>query len=118
MDINRLGAPVKELADDVKDYIALKEDQLKLKTTKVASVSIARLLTAILILNVCLIVLALLAFTAILGLGSLLGNYAAGAGIVTAVFVLLLAVLYLCRKRLFVGSFIQMFIKLFYDEQE
>ena len=118
MDFSKLSAPAKELTGDVKEYLSLKEDQLKLQTTKVASVSIARLLTAILILNVCLIVLALLAFTAILGLGALIGNYAAGAGIVTGVFIVGLVVLILCRKKLFVNQFVRMFINLFYDVQE
>ena len=118
MDFSKLTAPAKELRDDVTEYLGLQQDRLKLETTKVASVSIARLLTAILILNVALIVLALLAFSAILGLGSLIGDYAAGAAIVTGVFVALLIALIFCRKRLFVNSFVRMFINLFYDGEE
>ena len=42
--------------------------------------------------------------------------YAAGAGIVAAVFIVILAVVILLRERLFRNTFVPMFIKLFFDE--
>lgn len=116
VDLNNLARPAEDVIKDAKEYIGLKEDQIKLKTAKVASTSIARVLSAILVLNVALIVLFLLSITLIFLLGDLIGNYAAGAAIVTGFFFVLFLVLLLLRKKLFVSGFVKLFITLLYGE--
>lgn len=116
VDLNNLARPAEDVIKDAKEYIGLKEDQIKLKTAKVASTSIARVLSAILVLNVALIVLFLLSITLIFLLGDLIGNYAAGAAIVTGFFFVLFLVLLLLRKKLFVSGFVKLFINLLYGE--
>lgn len=116
VDLNNLARPAEDVIKDAKEYIGLKEDQIKLKTAKVASTSIARVLSAILVLNVALIVLFLLSITLIFLLGDLIGNYTAGAAIVTGFFFVLFLVLLLLRKKLFVSGFVKLFITLLYGE--
>lgn len=109
--------PVEDLAGDVKDYVAMREDKLKLQTTKVASTGIARMLAMIVIILLAFIVLMLLAFSCVLLLGEAIHSYAGAAFIITGVLAVLLVVLFFCRKKLFVNSFVKLFIGLFYGEE-
>ena len=110
--------PIESLSGEVKDYIDLKVDDLKLKATKGLSVSLARLLAAFVILFSLLLVILTLAVAFILLLGKASGDYALGALIALGVFVAVLVVLYLLRKRLFTGTFVKMFIQIFFPENE
>ena len=51
-------------------------------------------------------------------IGEMIGSYAGGAAIVAAVFLLLLGVLILLRKRLFRDTFVPLFVKLFFEEDK
>ena len=115
---NDVTHPAEELFEDVKDFAAMQEDRLKLQTTKVASTGIARLLTMILILQVFFVCLMLTIFALVLVIGEIIDNYAIAACIFAALLLLLLIVLWSRRKKLFVNSFIQMFINLFYGIPE
>lgn len=117
LNLNDMAKPAESLMDDVKDYIAKREDMFKLKTAKAASTAIGRLLTMFLVVLVIFIVLTLLAFALVLLLGELIGSYAGAAFIMMGVFVLLLIWLIAKRKTLFVNPFVRMFIGLFYDEE-
>ncbi len=107
--------PVEHLAGDAKAYVDLKTDELKLTTTKGLSVALNHLLSMILILFTLSIVLLALAFGCILLLGQWLDSYAAGAFIVSGVFLLVTLVLFLLRKKLFVNGFVKMFTGLFFE---
>jgi prolipoprotein diacylglyceryltransferase len=48
----------------------------------------------------------------------MVGSYAGGAAIVGGVFLLVLAILILLRKKLFRNTFVPMFIKLFFDDDK
>jgi len=110
--------PAEQLFQDVKDYVGMQEDRLKLETTKVASTGIARLLAMIVILQVFFIFLLLAVFALILVLGEIINNYAIAACIFAGLFLVLLILLWSRRKKLFVNSFIQMFIGLFYGSKK
>ncbi|MBR5056136.1 MAG: phage holin family protein [Bacteroidales bacterium] len=114
LNLNDLAKPAENLADDVKDYISMQEDRLKLETTKAASTSIARLLAMVLIILVAFVALLLLAFACVLLLGEAMKSYAGAAFIVTGVVAVLLLVLVLCKKKLFVNTFVKLFIDIFY----
>lgn len=115
---DNLARPAEELAQDVKDYAEMQADKVKLETTKVASTGIARLLAMIVILQVFFIFLILLTFALVLVLGEIIGSYAIAASIFAGVFLLLLIWLWGKRKRMFVNSFVKMFIGLFYGTEE
>ena len=91
-----------------RDYIDLRIEQLKLKGTDTASQALGTLLAWILIIAIALMVLTVLAFGGILLLGKALGNYALGAFIVGGGLLLVLLVLWICRKNLFRGTFIRL----------
>lgn len=117
LNFSDMAKPAENLASDVKDYVTMQEDKLKLQTTKVASTSIARMLAMILIILVAFVVLMLLAFSCVLLLGEAIHSYAAAAFIMTGVLAVLLVVLFARRKKLFVNSFVKLFIGLFYGEE-
>ena len=93
---------------NTRDYIDLRIEQFKLKGTDTASQALGALLAWILIIAIALMVLTVLAFGGILLLGKALGNYALGAFIVGGGLLLVLLVLWICRKNLFRGTFIRL----------
>ncbi|MBO4570678.1 MAG: hypothetical protein J5699_01970 [Bacteroidales bacterium] len=117
LNLNDLAKPAENLADDVKDYISMQEDKLKLQTTKAASMGIARLLAMVLIILVAFVALMLLAFAGVLLLGEAMKSYAGAAFIVAGVVIVALLVLILCKKKLFVNTFVKLFIDVFYGEK-
>lgn len=110
--------PIEDLAGDVREYVDLKTDDMKLKMTKGLSVSIARVLSALVILFVLTLLIISLTVAFVLGVGHLTGNYAVGALIASAVFLMALIVLFSRRKRMFTDSFVAMFIQIFFPEDE
>ena len=93
---------------NTRDYIDLRIEQLKLKGTDTASQALGTLLAWILIIAIALMVLTVLAFGGILLLGKALDNYALGAFIVGGGLLLVLLVLWICRKKMFRGTFIRL----------
>ena len=114
---NPFTRPAEEFVGEVTEYIDLKADDLKLRTAKGLSITLQRLLVAILFLTLGSIMLMALAFGGVLLLGDVIGSYAAGAFIVAGVFALAILAVFLLRRKLFVNSFVQMFIKLFFEEK-
>ncbi|MBR5704194.1 MAG: hypothetical protein IKX45_08095 [Bacteroidales bacterium] len=86
---------------NTKSYVDLRIEQLKLKGSDSASKVLAAVPAWVLIIAVALLLLTVLAFAGILLLGKVLDNYALGAFIVCGALLLVLLVLWLCRKRMF-----------------
>lgn len=105
-----------EFAQSASEYIDLKIDDLKLRTAKGLSLTLNRILLAILFLSLGSIVLTATAFGGVLLIGDLIGSYAAGAFIVAGFFLLLTVILFAVRKKLFLNGFVQMFIRLFFED--
>jgi uncharacterized membrane protein len=99
---------------DLKDYVDLKADELKLRTTKGLSLAMSRLAALLLLGGVLAVVLALLAVVLIQWIGEWTGSIAVSSSIVCGFFVLVLVVLFLLRKRLFRDTFVRLFIEVFY----
>ena len=91
-----------------KEYIDLRLEQARLKGSDLASTALGGALAWFLIISIGIIFLTLLAFGIVLLLGKVLDNYALGAFIVCGVFLLLLVILYACRKVLFRGKFVRL----------
>ena len=94
---------------DLKDYVDLKADELKLRTTEGLSVAMGRLTAVLLLVGVLVIVLGLLAVVLIQWLGQWTGSVAVSSSIVCGAFVLVLAILFFLRKRLFRDTFVILF---------
>lgn len=113
--MENIGKPAEELADSAKEYISLKIDGLKLKSAENLSVALARIFGMITMLMIGMTALTAASFGAILILGEAIGSYAAGAFIVAGAFAIALIILFILRKRLYINSFVRLFIKLFFD---
>ena len=113
---SRFTRPAEDFARSTAEYIDLKVDEVKLRTAKGLSVTLNSLLPSILFLSLASIVLMALAFGGVLLLGDIIGSYAAGAFIVAGVFLMLMALVFVLRKRLFLNGLVQMFIRLFFEE--
>ena len=110
--------PVEDVVDDLKKYVDLRVDDVKLKATKGLSVSVARVLSALVLLFVLTIIVIILTVAFVLLLGQLTGNYALGAFSALGVFLVLFLVLFCLRKKMFTGTFVKLFISIFYPEDE
>ena len=78
---------------DLKDYVDLKADELKLRTTKGLSLAMGRLVAMLLLANLLIVVLALLAVVLIHWIGEWTGSLAIASSIVCGIFLILLIVL-------------------------
>ncbi len=107
--------PAEDLASGAMEYVDRKVDELKLRTVKGLSLTLSKVLVATMMISLGTIVLMASAFGGVLLLGDLIGSYAAGAFIIAGVFLIALIVLFLVRKKLFVGGFIKLFLALFFD---
>ena len=100
---------------EVKDYVDLKVDELKLQATKGFSLVMGRIATALLLVGLLIIVLGLLSVVLIHWLGELTGSLAIASSIVCGVFLVIFIVLYSQRKRLFRDTFVKLFVQVFFD---
>ena len=114
---NQFTKPAEDLASGAMEYVDRKVDELKLRTVKGLSLTLSKVLVATMMISLGTIVLMASAFGGVLLLGDLIGSYAAGAFIIAGVFLIALIVLFLVRKKLFVGGFIKLFLALFFDEE-
>lgn len=101
---------------DLKEYVDLKTDEIKLKATQGLSVATGRVVTALLLVGLLVVVLALLAVVLITWISRWIGDLAMASSIVCGAFLLLLLVFFLLRKRLFRDSFVRVFIQIFYGD--
>jgi len=108
--------PIDDLAKDVKEYVELKTDDVKLKAAKGLTVALSRVLAALVILFALSLVILTLLVAFILLLGQLTGNYAIGAFIALGISIVVFAVLFACRKKMFTSSFVKLFVPIFFPE--
>lgn len=115
--LDDIKKPAEDLLKETGDYVDMRIDDAKLKITEGLSVGLGRLCAVTVILTVLALVLVTFAFACILLIGKLLGDYAAGAFIVSGAFLLLLLLLIVFRKKLFVNSFVRMFVEVFFGQK-
>lgn len=102
---------------DVRNYLDLRLNELKLKTIDGLSIGVSRVLSMMLVIMLGAIVLAAFAFGTVLLLGDLIGSWAGAAFIIGGVFLTILALLLIFWKRLFVNIFVKLFIGIFYENE-
>ena len=102
---------------DVRKYLDLKVDDMKLKMIDGLSVGVSRVLVLVMLMLLAAIALAAFAFGIVLLLGELIGSWAAAAFIVGGQLLLILVVLVAVRKKLFLDIFVRLFIGIFYGKE-
>lgn len=112
-----MGKPAEDLLKAAGEYVELKTDELKLRTTESLAKAFSRFTSVMIIMGVASLVLTACAFGGILLIGDLIGSYAAGAFIVAGFFLVVLAVLVIFRKKMFLNSFTRLFISIFYEQE-
>ena len=107
-----------DIKDSAKEYLGLKSDALKLGLVENASRVINRLLSIFLLILVLITALVYLASVATQWLGQVLESTIAASLITGGFFLLLFLVLFLFRKRLFMNTFVRLFINIFFHEKD
>ena len=102
---------------EIREYIDLRLDDLKLKAVDGLSVGVSRVLSLMVVLMLGAIVLAAFAFGTVLLLGDLIGSWAAAAFIIGGVFLIALVAVLLVWRKLFVDIFVKLFIDIFYGNE-
>lgn len=110
--------PAENLGRSTAEYIDLKIDEIKLRTAKGLSITLNRIFLAILFISLGSIVMTATAFGGVLLIGDIIGSYSVGAFIVAGFFLMVMAVLWALRKKLFLGSLVQLFIRLFFENPD
>lgn len=110
--------PVQNLSQDTWDYVDLKVDDLKLRTTKGLSIALNQVLSLMVVVMTASIFLLALAVGLIMLLGKLIGSYAGGAFIIAAIFAVAAFILYKKKDTLFLNTFIKIFVKIFFDDDD
>lgn len=100
---------------DIRKYLGLRLNELKLRTIDGLSVGVSRVLSLMVVIMLGAIVLAAFAFGTVLLLGDVIGSWAGAAFIIGGFFLILLALMLLLWKRLFVNIFVKLFIGIFYE---
>ena len=102
--------PAGDLLASVKEYADIRIDDVKLRCVKGLSITMNHLVSLILVLFAVSVVLLSLGA----GLIILIGK-AIGAFIAAGIFAIIAAVIFCLRDKLFVNSFVRMFIRIFFD---
>jgi Zn-dependent protease with chaperone function len=108
----------RETADsDIRKYLDLRLNDLKLRTVDGLSVGVGRILSLMLVIMLGAIVLAAFAFGTLLLLGDLIGSWAWAAFIIGGFFLIILGVILLFWRKMFVNTFVRLFIGIFYENE-
>jgi hypothetical protein len=112
---NDMAEGQERMVSDIRNYLDLRLNELKLKTIDGLSIGVSRVLSMMLVVMLGAIALAAFAFGAVLLLGDLIGSWAGAAFIVGGIFLIVLSLLLIYWKRLFVNIFVKLFIGIFYE---
>lgn len=107
--------PFEDIADSAKEYANLKIDEYKLRSVEGLSTLFNLVLFIIVATIVAGVALQLLGLAAGYAIGEATGSNALGFTIMGILFLIVVLVLYLRRKKLFVNQLVRLFIKLFFD---
>ena len=97
------------LSSAIGEYLSLKTDDFKKNIISGLSIGFSRTLAILVIVMILLIVLAVFAFAFIVLLGDAIGSWSGAAFIVGGVYLIVFAVLFFLRKRLFLKMFTGLF---------
>lgn len=101
--------PLKGLSSVLGEYLGMRTDDFKKNIITGLSVGFSRTLSVLVMVMLLLIVLAVFAVGFIILLGDAIGSWSGAAFIVGGIYLVGLVVLFLLRKRLFLGLFTNLF---------
>ena len=116
--MSNFSKPAENLSREAREYIDLQLDNVKLRTAKGLSVTASKLVGLFLILGVGISLMLVLSFGLILLIGELVGSYAWSAIGVAVLLGLALWVLIRKRDTLFRDTFVPLFVKLFFSDDD
>lgn len=116
--MSEFSRPAEDLAREAQEYLDLRLDDIKLRTAKGLSVSASKLVGVILLLGMATNLVLVLSFGIILLVGELAGSYAWAALGVAAVLGIVLWILIRKRNTLFRDTFVPLFVKLFFSDND
>lgn len=116
--MSNFSRPAEDLSREAQQYLDLRLDDVKLRTAKGLSVSASRLVGIILLLGMATNLVLVLSFGIILLVGELVGSYAWAALGVAAVLGIALWILIRKRDTLFKDTFVPLFVKLFFSDND
>lgn len=116
--MNSLTQPAEDLTRKAKEYVDLRLDEAKLSAVKGLSVSVSKLVGMVLILGIATVLLLVLSFGIILLVGELIGSYAWAALGVAVLLGIALWIVIRKRETLFRDTFVPLFAKIFFSEDD
>ena len=116
--MSQFSRPAEELSREAKEYIDLRLEDVKLRTVKGLSITASKLVGMILLLGLAINLVLVLSFGIILLVGELVGSYAWAALGVAVVLGIALWILVRKRDSLFKDTFVPLFVKLFFSEDD
>ena len=116
--MSNFSRPAEELSREAKEYVDLRLEDVKLRTAKGLSVTASKLVGLFLILGVGISLMLVLSFGLILLVGEITGSYAWSAIGVAVLLGIALWILIRKRNTLFKDTFVPLFIKLFFSDDD
>ena len=116
--MSQFSRPAEELSREAKEYIDLRLEDVKLRTVKGLSITASKLVGMILLLGLAINLVLVLSFGIILLVGELVGSYAWAALGVAVILGIALWILVRKRDSLFKDTFVPLFVKLFFSEDD
>ena len=116
--MSNFSRPAEDLSREAKEYLDLRLEDVKLRTAKGLSVTASKLVGLFLILGVGISLMLVLSFGLILLIGELVGSYAWSAIGVAVLLGLALWILIRKRDTLFRDTFVPLFVKLFFSDDD
>lgn len=116
--MSQFSRPAEDLSREAKEYIDLRLEDVKLRTVKGLSITASKLVGMILLLGLAINLVLVLSFGIILLVGELIGSYAWAALGVAVILGIALWILVRKRDTLFKDTFVPLFVKLFFSDDD
>ena len=101
--------PLNGLSSAIGEYLSLKTDDFKKNIISGLSIGFSRVLSILVLMMLLLLVLGIVAFAFVVLIGEAIGSLSGAAFIVGGVYLIVFAVLFFLRKRLFLKMFTGLF---------
>lgn len=101
--------PLNGLSSAIGEYLSLKTDDFKKNIVEGLSIGLSRVLSILVLMMLLLLVLGIFAFAFVVLIGEAIGSWSGAAFIVGGIYLIVFAVLFFLRKRLFLKMFTGLF---------